>query len=182
MASSSTYTIQPHRHNENLDNYMRDTTGVLYKNQFSRWGGLLSFICGHNHQASGQFSGNRNCVCDSTCVHNKTVIIIMQICKLPTYQTICERISCRKGLVQLHILTSATMTCCFNLSAASFSLLTKKALTFPAPQCFCENGTCVILATILATVGAQKVLFAQLVNTRRSPFEDGPKNSPLIFF
>lgn len=106
----------------------------------------------------------------------------MQICKLPTYQTICERISCRKGLVQLHILTSATMTCCFNLSAASFSLLTKKALTFPAPQCFCENGTCVILATILATVGAQKVLFAQLVNTRRSPFEDGPKNSPLIFF
>ena len=102
-------------------------------------------------------------VCDSTCVHNKTVIIIMQICKLPTYQTICERISCRKGLVQLHILTSATVTCCFNLSAASFSLLTKNALTFPAPQCFCENGTYVLLATMLATVGAQKVLFAQLV-------------------
>ena len=34
-------------------------------------GGLLSFICGHNLEASGQYPGNRKCVRDTTCVHNK---------------------------------------------------------------------------------------------------------------
>ena len=82
---------QPQWHNEILDNCVHNTTCVL-KNKFSKWGGLsvggvdLSFICGHNFQASGQYPGNRNCVRNTTRVHNKAIIIIMEIFKLPTYQ------------------------------------------------------------------------------------------------
>ena len=83
---------------------LRAWYNMCTQQNFSRWGGLLSFICGHNLQlqASGQYPSNRNCVqCSITCVHNTAIIIMtMEIFKLPTYQNISERIGCCKGQVQ----------------------------------------------------------------------------------
>ena len=66
-------------HNENLDNCVRDAC-VLNKNKFSRWGGLWSFICGHNLQALGQYPGNRNCVYTPSQCNSQSVLFS---CSLP---------------------------------------------------------------------------------------------------
>ena len=44
-ASSSAYSLTEW-HDENLDNWVRDTTCVLNKNKFSRWGGLSVLFVG----------------------------------------------------------------------------------------------------------------------------------------
>ena len=151
-ASSNTYSLT-----DNLDNCVHDTC-VLSKIKFSRWGALLSFICGHNLQASGHCPSNRNCVCDTTCGHNKAIIIIMEICKLPTYQNMWQThfdIGCRDLPFQV-------------VFGRFFFIDEKNALTFPevgacSAMCFfVKLGLDMLSAIILATVGAWKVLFAEL--------------------
>ena len=119
-----------------FDNCVHDTTCVLNKNKFSRWGGLLSFICRHNLQASGQYPGNRNCV-----RHNKAIIIIiMKICKgLPLKTFVTESAVARGSLnsgFQLSFHTFWHWPPWPAISSPVFSwgffvcFLTKNALTF----------------------------------------------------
>ena len=178
-------------HNENLDNCVRDAC-VLNKIKFSRWGGLLSFICGHNLQISGQCPGNRSCECDTTCGHNKAIItIIMEICKLPTYQNMRQNWLLQgAGSIQLSFLTFwhwppwlAVSSRLQTFFPCSWKMHSHSLMLMPAPQCvFLKLGLDMLSAIILATVGAEKSFLQSLQNTWRSPFEDGLKNGLLLPF
>ena len=66
-------------HNENLDNCVHDTC-VLNKNKFSRWRGLLSFICGTTSKLQDNIQATET-VCVTQHVYTtKAIIIIMEIC------------------------------------------------------------------------------------------------------
>ena len=107
------------------------------------------------------------------CVHNKA-IIIMEICKLPTNQNICDRFGWWKGQVHLtflailsHILTLAAVTCRFKRSPAGFcffgwKMSSDSLMLMPAPQYFFwEIGTHAF-SNHIGHCGCTKVLFAGL--------------------